>query len=218
MSANVRDELVRLMSATLADRQHWVYALRRPLFVPPTWHPGQRVYADCSKGVQYLCRWAGAPDPMLSGWSEWGNSTTLALNLPHVFAPAALRPGDIVTFGVNGGQHAAMVLEQGLDPLLWSHGHQGAPNTYRLSEDRREHQLLRIQVPDFSTPTPAALRARTGWFAWVAWRLAEGDWKEYGAANPKVRPDVPKLIPASWWQRLLVFLANRKKASPGSTL
>lgn len=217
MSTDVRGELVRLMRATIADHAHWTYRAVRPLPVPPTWHRGQHVVADCSHGVKLLCRWApGCPDPMKSGWSTWGNSTTLAMNLQHLLTPATLQPGDIVTFGLDGNQHAAMVLEQGVDPLLWSFGHQGAPGSYRLSEDGREHQLLRLPVAA-SDPSKKALRMRTGWFSWTAWRLAEGDWKPYGPKNPEVRPNVPTLIPASWWARLVRFLRAREKGNPATT-
>src|SRR5919109_4197303 len=59
------------------------------------------------------------------------------------------------------------------------------------------------------TPAPAAdLRAKTGWFAWVAWRLGQGAWKAYGSANPAVRPRVPSAVPSSWWTRLAKFTAS----------
>jgi hypothetical protein len=213
MAKNVRQELERLMRATIADRAHWDYRAVRPLPVPPTWQPGQHVVGDCSKGVQYLCKWAGAPDPMGNDWDVWGNSTTLAAHLEHLLVPAVLRPGDVVTFGPSGTQHAAMVLEPGLDPLLWSFGHQGAPNTYRLSEDRREHQLLRLPVA-YAAATPNELRAKTGYWSWLAWRLGEQAWQPYGPKNAKVRPNVPRMIPADWWAKWVLFLAARKKPNP----
>jgi hypothetical protein len=52
------------------------------------------------------------------------------------------------------------------------------------------------------------LRARTGWLAWVAWRLGAGDWKPYGRANPDVRPHVRRAIPAAWWERTAKFVAS----------
>lgn len=53
------------------------------------------------------------------------------------------------------------------------------------------------------------LRERKGFYAWVAWRLGEGDWKPYGPRNPAVRPNVPRLISAAWWLRLKLFLRAR---------
>lgn len=54
-----------------------------------------------------------------------------------------------------------------------------------------------------------ALRSRRGYFSWLAWYLAEGSWRGYGHANPKVRPHVPARIPASWWRRERVFIKAR---------
>jgi hypothetical protein len=217
MSKDVRAELSRLMKATLPDHAHWTYRAVRPLSVPVTWSKGQHVVADCSKAVQYLCRWAGAPDPMDSGWDKYGNSQTLWLRLQHLDHPSELEVGDIVTFGHNGEEHAAMVLETGDDPLLWSFGHQGAPNTYRLSQDHRPKQFLRNPIPHYAPTDPAKLRAKTGYFSWVAWKLGEGDWKKYSSANKNVRPNVPKRIPLSWWKRYAQFLLGRKKGNAKGT-
>lgn len=220
MSANIRAELARLMRATLADQAEfhsWAYHAVRPMPVPATWHPVQFVRGDCSKGVQYLCRWAKAPDPMGSDYGPYGNSQTLWLKLRHLYGPGEMKVGDVVTFGRDGSEHAAMVLEPGSDPLLWSFGHQGAPNTYRLSQDRRPKQYLSLGLPDVVNTPGDNLRARTGWFAWVAWRLGEGDWSRYGKANANVRPNVPRVIPAGWWRRYLIFLRNRKRGNESTT-
>lgn len=219
--SDVRAGLEKVMRATLADQAAhgtWTYAAVRPEPVPASWKPGQKVRADCSKGVQFLCRWTpGCPDPMGNHWADWGNSTTICMNLQHLAVPSELFVGDLVTFGPDGDDHAAMVLERGTDPLLWSDGHQGAPNTYRLSQDRRVHQLLRLPVPTY-VPTPEdKLRARTGWFAWAAWWLGEGDWKHYGRENPKVRPDVPVDVPHDYWERMGKFLAGRRKPNRPTT-
>jgi hypothetical protein len=215
MLTGTRLKMQQLMEATLADeRAHadWTYRAVRPMPVPPTWHPGQKVVGDCSKGVQYICRWANAPDPMRNGWSTIGNSQTIWLTLPHVATAGQLEVGDIVTFGVNARDHAALVMEAGTDPLLWSFGHSGAPNAYRLSFDRREHQFCALPVVA-PKPTPAdRLRAETGFYSWVAWKLGEGPWRTYGPAKGHVRPDVPALIPAQWWKWYAQFLLNRKKA------
>lgn len=216
----VRARLAELMQATVRDEERnwtWTYRAVRPMRVPSSWQPGQRVIGDCSKGVQYLYRWAGGPDPMGNNWASWGNSSTLWSNLTHADFPAQLRVGDIITFGPNGDEHAVCVAEPGHDPLLWSFGHQGAPNFYRLSRERRQYQLRFSDLPDDGPsrpPTPQEkLRAKTGWFAWVAWKRGEGDWRKYGKANRKVRPAVPQRIPLGWWRRYVVFLRNRKKAN-----
>lgn len=226
---DLRAELEALMRATLADESkhgNWAYHAVRPMPMPTKarkWAQGKPVKGDCSKGVQYLCWWTpGVPDPMRQDWDEWGNSQTLWLRLQHYGNKLELQVGDIVTFGIDGQEHAAMVLEEasqanGYDPLVWSFGHQGAPNTYRLSQDSRPQQYLRNPIPTY-VPTPLeAAKAREGWFAWVAWRLGEGDYAPYGKANATARPAVPKVIPISWWRRYVKFLARRKHPNKATT-
>lgn len=215
-SKDIRGALAKLMQATVVDEQadgDWFYHAVRPCYVPDSWKAGQTVVGDCSKGVQFLCRWANGPDPMNNGFATYGNSQTLWLHLQHLDSAEELKVGDIVTYGHNGDEHAAMVQEAGVDPLMWGFGHQGAPDSKRLSLDRREHQYLRYPAPKY-IPTPEdKLREKTTWFAWVAWKLGEGDFKQHGKANPQVRPNVPAVIPPSWWVRYARFLKNRKKGN-----
>lgn len=209
-----------LMRAILADEAahlDWTYDAVRPMVVPPSWKPGQKVRGDCSKGAQFINRWLDLPDPMGMNYGPFGNSQTLCLKLQHLDAPEELLVGDAVTFGEDGEEHAARVLVASADPLLWSFGHQGAPNSYPLSADGRPAQYLRVPMPVF-VPTPAdLLRAKTGWFSWVAWRLSEGDWRDRKLADPTVRPDVPQTIPGAWWTRLAAFEANRNHGNPKGT-
>lgn len=61
--------------------------------------------------------------------------------------------------------------------------------------------------------TEDALRRRTGFYSWAAWRLGEEDWQPYGPMNPAVRPDVPMnivLARPTWFPRLAAMLAARK--------
>jgi hypothetical protein len=150
-------------------------------------------------------------------YGPYGNSYTLWQHLQDVDSPADLLIGDIITFGFDGNDHAAMVMAPGPDPLLWSFGHQGAPNSYRLSQDARQAQYLRNPLPNYVPTKQDKLRAKTGWFSWVSWKLGEGDWLPYGSAAKAVRPNVPSLIPPTWWARYARFLANRKKGNGPST-
>lgn len=212
-----RTKIAALMRATVADEQahgDWTYRAVRPMWVPPSWKPGQHVEGDCSKGVQYLNRWVGLPDPMGEGYGPYGNSQTLWARLQHLDRPSELQVGDAVTFGRDGEDHAARVLEAGPDPLLWGFGHQGAPSLSRLSADHRPAQYLRVPMPEYIPTAADRLRAKTGWFAWMNWKAGSGDWKGHGKANGNVRPAVPKVIPASWWVRRTKFLARRKKGNP----
>ncbi len=218
--AGKRLKLQQLMQATLADEaahHSWNYHAVRPMPVPLSWATGQHVSGDCSKGVQYLARWAAAPDPMQNGFTAYGNSQTIWLKLHHLASPGQLEVGDIVVFGPDGRDHAAMVLKAGSDPLLWSFGHQGAPNSYRLSQDTRIKTYCKLPIVD-PPPTPQdKLRAMTGFYSWVAWRLGEGPWAAYQPATRSVRPNVPLLIPPNWWLRFIQFLANRDKGDRSTT-
>jgi hypothetical protein len=129
-----RDELFAYMTATATGRFGWIYDETRPLAVPPVLAHG--VVGDCSFGLVVLCAWAGLADPTGGAYDGWGNSRSIFHHLPHIRI-ARGRVGDIVLFGVEGRDHAAMIYAPAADPLLWSFGHQGAPNLYPLSADRR---------------------------------------------------------------------------------
>lgn len=222
MSVDYRAQIVKLMKATIADEaaQHdWTYREIRPIGMPPSpWHAGQQITGDCSKGAQFLWWWVGGPDPMGNNYASWGNSSTICSHLQHLYEPKQMLPGDICTVGWNGDLHACVCLLPGADPIVWSFGHQGTPEQYPLSKDTRwPKQYLRVPVPVYN-PTPEdELRAMTGYWAWVQWRLGEGSWRHYAPADPKVRPDVPRLIPARWWLMLAKFLAARKQGNKATT-
>lgn len=220
---DLRTALHDVMHETLADEArhfNWTYAPVRPESVPTlhrAYTDGLRIRADCSKGCEFLDWWAGSPSCMGTGFTPYGNSQTICFHLHHLNSAADLWVGDIITFGPWGNEHAARVLERGNDPLLWSHGHQGAPNTYRLSYDARQRQFLRAQIAATPATPQDYLRAMTGWFSWMAWYQGEGPWRHYGKANKTVRPNVPKLIPRSWWLARVKFLANRKNGDGPTT-
>lgn len=60
----------------------------------------------------------------------------------------------------------------------------------------------------------AVIRAKTGYWSWLAWRLGQAAWKGYGHANPTVRPHVPQVIPRAWWQALAAHNNAVKGAHP----
>lgn len=89
---------------------------------------------DCSGFVTLCYAWAGAPDPNGLGYSGQGWTGTLLAHLKRV-APDAARPGDLVVFGPPPGNHVALVLEPGRDPLLCSHGQERGPLAVRLGAE-----------------------------------------------------------------------------------
>lgn len=230
MSVDIRAEMHDVMVETIRDElvhRDWIYAPVRPCNMPTAhrvYVPGARVRGDCSKGVQFVAWWSpNAPDPMGMNWGSFGNSQTIWMNCQHLAHPSELRVGDFATMGPDGSDHAVAIIEAGADPLAWSFGHQGAPNSYRLSYDRRPQQWLRFRLPDYVPTKADQLRARTDWFAWMAWYgtaaspNGEGDWLHYRRQDPKVRPNVPKVIPAAWWARRVKFLARRTHGDKATT-
>lgn len=112
----------------------------------------ERYKSDCSWGVKTLHWLAGCTDdPTGENWGPWGNSGSTYDHLPKrpgldnatasVSALGKLlavcEVGDILLVGENGSEHMTMIMEAGEDPLLWSDGHEGAPNCYHVSDDPR---------------------------------------------------------------------------------
>jgi hypothetical protein len=218
VAVDYRAKLLTLMEETLADEaadHSWTYAPIRPEAMPPRpYKRGQHVRADCSKGVQFLCWWARCPnDPMGMHYGPYGNSSTLTLHCHHLDHPHELKIGDLVTFGYLGGDHAAMVKEPGEDPLLWSNGHMGAPNEYRLHYDRRVHQLLHNPIPTYIETPADRLRDKTGFWSWVQWMEGTGSWRHYPPRAKPVRPNVPRVIPPLWWHHWRKIYALRLAAN-----
>jgi len=131
---SVRDLLHSYMAATAGNPFGWTYNEVRPLPLPTLLAHGVR--ADCSFGVKILCQWAGAPDATGENYDDWGNSVSMFNHLPHITLAQA-QTGDVIVFGPSGQWHAVMIFTPGADPMLWSHGHPGAPNLYPLSADTR---------------------------------------------------------------------------------
>lgn len=221
----VRAALAVTMRASLADQEvhhDWTYAAVRPLSYPGKQGAGYPVgnkRSDCSWGVRLNCWWTkDTPDPMLAGFNDSGNSSTLCARLVHVETASELEVGDIITIGVNGGEHACQVLIAGSDPTVWSDGHQGAPNSFPISADTRwPKQYLRLPLPDVPETPKEKLREKTGYWAWMQWLLGEGSWRNYLPKEADVRPNVPRVIPTSWWLARAKYLLARKKGNPPTT-
>lgn len=218
--ANVRERIYTLMHETLADerrRHDWSYEAVRPMPVPDHWHKGKHIRGDCGKGYQYLVHWAGGPDPMGMRFGPYGNSASVTHHLPHRHSLNDMEIGDAVTFGPYGDEHTTGVMrlirnERGhvVDLELWSFGGPGTPNSYKLSQERRKHYLLKLPVGEFKARTTAELRLLTGFWAWRQWKDGVGDWHGHGKANKHLRPDVPRIIPLAWWRHYWRLHRRRK--------
>lgn len=224
-----RAKLVQLMNATARDQAAhslWTYLAVRPQAIPMSWKAGQRVVVDCSDGCRALARWAGIhDDPAGNGYASFGNSSSIWVHLHH--APLELaQPGDIFTFGYYAGEkHACMALDAGGNPRVWNMGRPGQPEIRRLSDEIAAHRgmtvtLCKLNAPDPPPTTQDLLRAHTDFWSWLAWSLGEGPWKPYGASNPKVRPNVGKVIAVAhptWWARRAQFVGARNKGNKATS-
>jgi hypothetical protein len=90
------------------------------------------LHTDCS-GFATLCyRWAGAKvDP--NGGSFTGAYTGTMLTHCRHIPRSAVKPGDLVVWGAYPGNHVALVLEAGPDPLVCSHGQEKGPLAIKFS-------------------------------------------------------------------------------------
>ena len=201
---------------------NWTYAAVRPQDVQiPVLLPA-KPEVDCSDGVRALCFAAKVPDdPAGLAYADYGNSSSIWLHLRKDDPPLTeVEVGDIFTFGYwTGEDHACMAYDvtDSANPQVWNMGEQGQPVIHALSIEVEAHAgmtvtLCKLNLPPDPPPTPQQqLQAKTGFYAWVAWRLSEGPWKGYPPRYAAVRPDVPKVISPAWWLRLSQFLLARKK-------
>jgi hypothetical protein len=91
---------------------------------------------DCS-GFATLCyAWAGAPDPNGLGFNGQGYTGTMLTAMRRI-PLSAVQPGDLVVWGPSPGNHVALVLESGDDPLLCSHGQEKGPVEIRFSVETK---------------------------------------------------------------------------------
>lgn len=84
-------------------------------------------------------------------------------------------------------------------------------DTQKLDKDTLGVNMIEaiLRSKSKSRETAAALRAKTGFWSWLAWRLGEGAWKGWGVGNSAVRPHVSLRIHLSWWHKLAAFIAAR---------
>jgi hypothetical protein len=144
-----RRHLHDLMRYTLAHEPQIHYAQVRPMrtvrLSEAELHTllghGHTITMDCSEGVTCLCKWAGLRDPNGLHYDGQGYTGTLLSHLTtHYTDPHRAKVGALCVFGPAPGDHVAMVMEPGSDPLMWSHGYEGGPRKVRFSAERAIHR------------------------------------------------------------------------------
>jgi len=101
---------------------------------------GHGITMDCSEAVTCLCKWAGLHDPNGLGYDGSGFTGTMLAHLPHYSNPTAAGIGALCVYGPPPGDHVAMVMQPGDDPVMWSHGGEGGPLRVRWSVERAAHR------------------------------------------------------------------------------
>jgi cell wall-associated NlpC family hydrolase len=109
------------------------------------------ITCDCSAFITYLWSWNGCPDPNGLNYDGEGYTGTLLTHDEHiaqilsnneVIAREKARPGDLVVYGPGAGEHVAIVVQGGLDPLTVSMGQEGDPSYVYVSQDGRIPQTF----------------------------------------------------------------------------
>lgn len=107
--------------------------------------------------------------------------------------PSVLRRTAVTASGVF---LRGLATRRAAEATLWSTSYYGSGLGYALPP---------------KPPTAAdLLRAKTGYYSWLAWYLGEKPFKRYGPHAAKVRPHVPARIPAVWWRRERAFVKARR--------
>jgi hypothetical protein len=143
-----RQQLHALMRYTYARRAQIHYTQARPIGperlsqkqMRTLLNNGLPLGFDCSGGVTCLCKWAGLHDPNGLHYNGNGYTGTLLAHLPHYSDPRKAKVGALCVFGPGNGDHVAMVMEPGADPLMWSHGSERGPLKVRFSVERSFHR------------------------------------------------------------------------------
>lgn len=94
---------------------------------------------DCSAFVTYCYSWAGAADPNGQGYDGQGYTGTLLSHGTEI-SLAQVVPGDVIVYGPGTGDHTALIVQGGPDPLTVSMGEQGDPSFIHVSGDGRQPQ------------------------------------------------------------------------------
>ncbi len=141
----------KAMDLLVAQRHHVAYLQHRPMTTAKintmaelTAALKHGILIDCSEAATLICHVAGLKDPNGTGYNGFGNTQTMYDELPHYLNPRSAKVGALVFLGQPGRlstQHVCVVREPGPDPLLYSHGGNGAFASHFLpfSVERRFH-------------------------------------------------------------------------------
>lgn len=142
MKMTPRQRVVAVAQWGIANRSHFGYSqgphrwdqITKPWLLP--------IFTDCSGWFTTCYAWSHLPDPNGQHYS-WGYTGTLISN-GHEVTLAEVEVGDAVIYGAGSGDHVAIIIGTGADPLTCSMGTNGDPRAYRVSQDGRPHRFFRF--------------------------------------------------------------------------
>lgn len=172
------------------------------LMVPDTQKAWTQAYFNpWSISVEQIGRAAFTP-------ADWAN------RLPEIQATARIFASEATKWGIpirRGAVSGCSIIRSGIvthnDLGQCGGGHHDPGAGYPL--DLLIKLTQQYAAPPVVTDAVQQLRARTGYYAWLAWTLGERPWKGYRPSTSTVRPHVPALIPGAWWTRRAAFVASR---------
>lgn len=138
----------------IKNKHKFHYAQIRPV----SYELSDSMTMDCSTFVSWCYKQAGAGDPHgpQFHYNGKGYTGTLIANGKRISKVMA-RPGDVVIYGAGTGEHAALVIQRGLDPVTASMGQEGDPSFCKVSQDGRPARFFRYDTTQKwpSTEPPA---------------------------------------------------------------
>ncbi len=146
-----RTTMGKTMDLLVAEREQVGYLQQRPMSTKNITTLAELraalvkgIRIDCSESATLCTHIGGLKNPNGHPYDGWGNTQEMYDALPHYLNPRVALVGALVFFGIPGrlsSQHVAVVREPGPDPLLFSHGGNGAfaAHLIPLSVEARYH-------------------------------------------------------------------------------
>lgn len=150
-TAAQRKTIAQAIDLLVKQRSHVAYVQRRPMAsrsidTMPELEAALTagIALDCSEAATLILHVAGVGDPNGNAYDGEGNTQEMYDHLPHYLNPRTAKTGALVFLGIPGRlstQHVCVVREPGPDPLLYSHGGNGAYASHLIpySVERRYH-------------------------------------------------------------------------------
>lgn len=130
MATHHRRDFVTELDWMLAAHAGIAYAMTRPIPLHAIVYRHTPFATDCSGLITGAAYASCCPDPNGLGYNGQGFTGTILAHATPI-RREDLRAGDLIVFGGGTGDHVVAVHTMAPDPIVFSHGHQGAPDDPR---------------------------------------------------------------------------------------